>query len=371
LGAALAVAKDGRLVYARGFGYADPSVMTPVQPHALFRIASISKPITAAAILRLIEMGKLKLDDAAFELLKLAPLKGSEEDARLKKVTIRELLQHTGGFDRDKSFDPMFQPIKIANAFKATPPAEPQQIVRYMLGQKLDFDPGNRYAYSNYGYCVLGRVIEKVTGKGYEAFVRAQVLNPLQMADTQLGKTLQRAKGEVKYIDLKGRTAPAVVGPKLGKQVPLPYGAWYLEAMDAHGGWLSSAPDLVRFAASFDRPEKSPILKADSIRTGFARPAGLAGHDKNGKPLDVYYGCGWQVRVVNSKGAVNTWHTGALDGTATLLVRRSDGLCWAVLFNARENQRGQNLTGLIDPLVHGAADRVKRWPAKDMFKKGA
>jgi CubicO group peptidase (beta-lactamase class C family) len=370
-GAALAVAKNGRLVYARGFGYADPSARAPVQPHALFRIASISKPITAAAILRLIEMGKLKLDDSAFDLLKLAPLAGREEDPRLKKVTIRELLQHTGGFDRAASFDPMFQPIKIAEAFRATPPAEPRQIIRYMMGVKLDFDPGSRYAYSNYGYCLLGRVIEEVSGKGYEAFVRAQVLNPLHMADTRLGKTLQRARGEVKYVDLKRRTAPAVVGPKLGQQVPLPYGAWYLEAMDAHGGWLSSAPDLVRFAASFDRSAKSPILKAESIRTTFARPAGLAGHDKHGKPLDVYYGCGWQVRVIGPKGAVNTWHTGSLDGTATLLVRRSDGLCWAVLFNARENQRGKNLAGLIDPLVHGAADRVKRWPAKDMFDKGA
>jgi N-acyl-D-amino-acid deacylase len=190
------------------------------------------------------------------------------------------------------------------------------------------------------------------------------------MADTRLGKTLERAKGEVKYIDLKGRTGPAVVGPQRGKPVPLPYGAWYLEAMDAHGGWLSSAPDLVRFASSFDRPLKSPILKADSIRITFARPPGLAGYEKNGKPLDVYYGCGWQVRVVNPMGALNTWHTGALDGTSTILVRRFDGLCWAVLFNARENQRGQDLAGLIDGKVHQAADSVKRWPAKDLFKKG-
>jgi hypothetical protein len=161
-----------------------------------------------------------------------------------------------------------------------------------------------------------------------------------------------------------------VVGPLQGKPVPLPYGAWYLEAMDAHGGWLSSAPDLVRFASSFDRPTRSPILKADSIRTTFARPAGLAGHDKTGKPLDVYYGCGWQVRVVDEKGAINTWHTGALDGTATILVRRSDGLCWAVLLNARENRRGEYLASLIDGLVHDAANRVKRWPSRDLLRKG-
>jgi hypothetical protein len=61
---------------------------------------------------------------------------------------------------------------------------------------------------------------------------------------------------------------------------------------------------------------------------------------------------------------------GALDGTATILVRRSDGLCWAVLFHARENRRGEDLAGLIDGLVHDAADRVKHWPTRDLFKNG-
>jgi N-acyl-D-amino-acid deacylase len=361
-GAALAVARDGHVVYERGFGFADRDARDPVKPDALFRIASISKPITAAAILRLIEMGKLKLDDHAFELLKYAPPAGAEVDPRLKKITIRELLQHTAGFDRAKSFDPMFRSIVIAKALGAEPPAEPEQIIRYMMGKKLDFDPGARYAYSNFGYCVLGRVIEKVSGKGYEAFVREEVLKPLAMADTQLGKTLETAKGEVKYVDLKDWKEVAVVGPDRGKKrVPLPYGAWCLEAMDAHGGWISSAPDLVRFASSFDDPAKCPILKADSIRTLFARPEGKAGENKKGKPAEVYYGCGWQVRVVNAKtGDIDTWHTGSLDGTATLLVRRSDGLSWAVLFNARDNRAGKNLTGLINPLVHEAADAIKK-----------
>ena len=368
-GAALAVAKDGRLVYARGFGYADPDAKTLVAPRARFRIASISKPITAAAILRLIEMGKLKLDDNAFDLLKVAPPPGAEVDPGLKHITVRHMLQHTAGYDRAVSFDPMFRPLVIAKSLQTEPPAGPEQIIRYMMGQKLDFDPGSRYAYSNFGYCLLGRVIEKVSGNPYEAFVHDAMLKPLQMADTRLGKTLERSMGEVKYIDRKGRKAPAVVGPEPGEQVPLAYGAWYLEAMEAHGGWLSSAPDLVRFAAAFDRPEQCPVLKAESIRTMFARPPGRAGEDKQGKPREVYYGCGWNVRVVEGKGA-DTWHMGALDGTATLLMRRADGLCWAVLFNARENARGQYLAGLIEPLVHQAADRVKQWPAKDLFKKG-
>jgi CubicO group peptidase (beta-lactamase class C family) len=359
-GASLAVAKDGKLVYARGFGHADQQLRLSVQPGMRLRIASISKPITAAMILRLIELGLLKLDDHVFAVLQI-PLPANV-DPRLKKITIRHLLQHTAGFDRGKSFDPMFRPLVIAKDQNVKPPAKPMNIIHYMTKQKLDFDPGERYAYSNFGYCLLGRVIEKTTGQTYEAAVQKHVFDPIGVKHTQLGHTLTAAKNEVHYFDQKNRTGSAIMGPNFGKPVPLPYGAWYLEAMDAHGGWISTAPDLVRFASAFDDPDKCKILKAASIKAMFARPAGLAGHTKDGKPLDVFYGCGWQVRTLGRDDRINTWHNGALDGTETILVRRSDGLCWAVLFNTR-----QGLIGRIDPLVHQAADKVKRWPSRNLF----
>jgi CubicO group peptidase (beta-lactamase class C family) len=367
-GAALAVTRDGMLVYSRGFGMADQA--GPVLPRALFRIASISKPITAAAILKLIEEGKLKQDDRAFALLKLQPFlpMGRKRDPRLKDITVRQLLQHTGGWDRDKSFDPMFRSVDIAKAFKTPPPAKPETIIRYMLGQPLDFTPGERYAYSNFGYCVLGRIIEKVSGQTYEDYVKKHVLAPLGIQTPRLGKTLLsgRARGEVTYHD-KG-TGPSVFAANLGKQVPLPYGAWYLEAMDAHGGWISSAVDLVRFASAFDKPAQSPILSKKSIETMFARPEGTAGYNAKGKPRGAFYACGWNVQMVG-KGKANHWHSGALDGTATILVRRHDGLCWAALFNARSNPQGRYLAGLIDGLVHEAADKVKRWPTRPVSVK--
>jgi N-acyl-D-amino-acid deacylase len=363
-GASLAVAKDGRLVYARGFGFADVEAKQAVQPEALFRIASISKPVTAVAVLHLVEQGKFKLTDKIFELLKFNPVveQGQKPDPRLQQITVLDLLRHTSGWDRAVSFDPMFRPILIANAVGTPAPAGPEAVIRYMLGKPLDHPPGERYAYSNFGYCLLGRLIEKTTGMKYEAFVQKSILAPLDIRDMKLGRSLieQRAKGEVKYYDEKNRTAAAVVGPK--KMVPLPYGAWYLEAMDSHGGWIASAPDLVRFGSAFNIPEKCKVLKADSIQTMFARPSGLAGFDASKNPLAAYYGCGWWVRPVGTEGKANTWHTGSLDGTSTLLVRRHDGLCWAVLFNTRNNPKGQTLSGLIDPLVHQAADAVKTWP---------
>jgi N-acyl-D-amino-acid deacylase len=98
------------------------------------------------------------------------------------------------------------------------------------------------------------------------------------------------------------------------------------------------------------------------------RPPGAAGFD-DGQPKPVYYGLGWNVRPVGDRGRANTWHSGLISGTSTILVRRHDGLNWAVLFNTDRNPGGKVLSGIIDPLVHQAADEVKEWPTADQFGK--
>ncbi|MCR4414853.1 MAG: beta-lactamase family protein [Thermoguttaceae bacterium] len=363
-GAALAVTRGGRLVYARGFGLADRACRRPVQPTDRFRIASISKPITAVAVLQLVERGRLRLETRVREFLRLP----EPADRRWNDVTVLHLLRHTGGWDRDRSFDPMFRSIEIAKARKTAPPAGPHEIIRYMLDQPMDFDPGTRYAYSNFGYCLLGRVIEQASGQGYEEYVQANVLRLLGIGRMRLGKTLAelRAPDEVTYYDARGHKAPAVVG-KIGRETPVPYGAFYLEAMDAHGGWIASAVDLVRFASAFDVPQACKVLSPASIETMFARPEGPAGFESDGTPKAAYYACGWMVRPGAAGRAPNTWHTGGLSGTSTLLVRRHDGLNWAVLFNTDRGPDGKRLAGVIDPLVHRAADEVRSWPDIDLF----
>ena len=113
-GGVLAVSYRGRLVYERGFGFADLAKKRETKPSALFRIASVSKSFTAVAVLQLVERGKLKLDDKVFELLKPEPVGDVAIDARLRKVTILHLLQHRGGWNRDTEFDPMFRSHVIA-----------------------------------------------------------------------------------------------------------------------------------------------------------------------------------------------------------------------------------------------------------------
>lgn len=378
-GGAVAVSRNGRLVYSRGFGYADVESKAAVEPASKFRIASLSKPITAVAVLQLVEQGKLGLEERAFDLLKedpsLAPY--GTPDQRLPQITIRQLLQHTGGWDRDVSFDPMFRPIEIARELNTAPPAGQAQVIRYMRGQPLDFLPGERYAYSNFGYCLLGRLVEQASGEPYETYVKEHVLKPLGITRMQLGRTLpeDRADGEVTYYEPVGKKGPAVVGKNLGQDVPLPYGTWNLEAMDSHGGWIASAADLVRFASAFDDPARFPILNAASIAEMFARPAGAPGFDGEGKLKSVYYGLGWFVRThIGADGAkeisplggkMSQWHTGSLDGTSTILVRRHDGLCWAVLFNTRNSVSEKAPARLIDPLMHKAANAIQEWPEGD------
>jgi len=369
-GASLALAKSGHLLYFRAFGYANKEQNEPTQPNSLFRIASVSKPLTAVAILQLIEQNKLKLTDKPFQILNLQPPEGRQFNPQLNEITIYHLLTHTAGFDRDKSFDPMFRPIAIARLLNADPPATPEHIIRYMLARPLDFIPGEKYAYSNFGYCVLGRVIEKITGQSYESYVQQHVLLPLGITTMRIGHSLQsqRFPNEVTYYTQKNSTAAAVLGPDYGKRVPLPYGAWYHEALDAHGGWIATADDLARFGAAFEDPEHCKLLNKYSIQSMFSRPPGLPGYTTDGKPKPSYYALGWSVRPAGS--GLTTWHNGLVPGTASLLVRRHDGLTWAVLFNIDTSPDGKYLGTLIDPLLHQAASQVKTWPTTEPLNPG-
>lgn len=351
-GAALAVSKGGEVVYSRGFGFAELSSRERVQPESLFRIASISKPITAVAVMQLVERGALSLDENPFKVIGFGHLLDSAGcDERLERVTVRHLLAHQGGWDRSVSYDPMFQTRRIQEEFGLTGAPGTRDIIRFMLSEPLDFDPGERYAYSNFGYCVLGRVIEAVTGAPYDEAVRARVLTPLGIEDMQIGRSLpeDRVDGEVVYHDQEKRARVPVKAR--GRRVPIGY-AHDQEVMDSHGAWIASAADLARFAGAFSDPSSCPLLTEESVGAMWA--------PQKEQPGAVWYGLGWQVRDVGG-GRKNAWHTGLLTGgTSTIMVRRHDGLSWAVLFNTdRSGTSGETLSGLIDPLVHRAVNEVK------------
>jgi CubicO group peptidase (beta-lactamase class C family) len=350
----LAVTYQGRLVLARGYTYSDDSSLT-VQPTSLFRVASLSKSITAAAITRLVQDGKLSLSTPVTSLLDFTPPAGQTADSRLSSVTVKRLLQHLGGWDSSVSGDPNFKDRTIANALGVPLELQHADVIKYMAGQKLEFDPGSHYAYSNYGYLLAGRIIEKITGLSYASYVQQKLLSPLGITRMSLGWSIAKHTNEMPY---ESQYTGITVLDDSGATVRSPYGTFSMRIQDANGGWIASAPDLVRWARLFDA--SSSVLNSTSLASTWARPE--TGLNSDGS----YYGLGWSVRPTSGGTGRNTWHTGSLPGTFTLLVRTYSGLSWAVLFNRRDDASGLSYND-IDSAMWTAANAVSSWPSHDFF----
>src|SRR5262249_50927473 len=176
---------------------------------------------------------------------------GRVGDSRISRITIRNLLTHSGGWDAIKSGDPIVAPFsqQISSAMGIAFPPTPTAIISYMLDRQLDFDPGTRFAYSNFGFLVLGRVIEQVSGLTYSEFVRLEVLAPLGIERMRPGRTplSLRAPGEVRYYDYPGAPLVDSLIPGVTGKVTEPYsGIIAFESVDSAGSWIASSIDLVR-----------------------------------------------------------------------------------------------------------------------------
>jgi len=249
-GGAIAVAKDGTTVLERGYGYRNENG-DPVEPDTLFRIASLSKAFTRAAIRSLIRAERLAYDQPAIPLLELEPLPGETYNEQLDGITIEQLLSHQGGWDREQAFDPAFTQLDIALERGWTDPPTTEQVVRYMLSEPLQFEPGTDVAYSNFGYTVLGQVIEAVTGTPYQMYIQQELFEPHGIVDIEPGRSLpaDRPARESWYFDkMACRNAVAVDPYDL---VRCPDGGFHLESIAAAGGQVATAGALCSFLAHY------------------------------------------------------------------------------------------------------------------------
>ena len=212
-GATLAIAKGNRLLYSRGFGYADVDKQTLMQPNTQMRIASVSKSLTAVAVLKLAETGELDLDDTVLPILEKGGYlrRHAPSDDRWKDITIRHLLQHTGGWKRDMTSDPVFQVADITRRLNLRSHAKQRDIIHYMLSQPLDYQPGTQRSYSNFGYLVLGQIIQIVSETDYSDFVRRTILESAGLSSTVQAHTRlnDRQLHEARYYMQKQTSAPA------------------------------------------------------------------------------------------------------------------------------------------------------------------
>lgn len=361
--ASVALSKDGRLVMARGYGWSCREAQEPVQPDSLFRIASVSKPITATAVMNLVEEGKLCLGDRAFEILDLKPLQGEIVDERIFDITIRQLLEHSAGWNRGVSFDPLFSVVPLARIPDEMHPPSCKTLIRFMLGARLNFTPGTRHVYSNLGYCILGEIIQEVSGMPYEEYVQRELLAPLGITSMRIGGTMakERFDKEVCYYDHEGAYQLPSVYPDGPKMVQQPYGSFYLPANAANGGWIASSIDLTRFMLAVDgQPDPRDLLAEETIKSMRARP-NLDSWESDDM---YYYALGWEVSHIGSRTA---WHhNGAMAGTRSLIGLTSDGYSAAVLFNSDPKNGGELENTLVEAIL-GLIDSDQDWLESDLM----
>jgi len=351
-GASIAIAKDGKLIYAHGFGYADTASKTEAQPYSQFRIASISKLVTAVGIMKLQEEGKLALTDSVFGSKGILndTFYGEPKDKRVYKINVAELLSHEAGWTQ-RYGDQMFMPLVVAEKMGVKPPVDTKTIVKFALEKRLQYIPGTGKAYSNLGYSILGLVIEKVTGMSYEDFCRKTILEPLGIYDMKIAGNLpsEKAPFEVTYYE----PADVVLKPSIygtGEMVTPSYGGNDIRALGAAGAWVATAPDLMRLLLAVDGFKTRPdILTDQSIRF-------MTENDNGFAPV------GWKGTVMDG----TWWRTGSFPGSAGMMKRQSDGISWVVLFNSSA-WNGPEIYSYISNMMNHAISKIDFWPDYDLF----
>lgn len=370
--ASLAISRNGKLVYNRAFGNADLNGQATTEPWHRFRVASISKPLTSIGVMKLVQNGSLGLDEKVFGpgslLADHAYLSNANiSDNRIFDITVRNLLEHSAGWNRGQncfpnptspySFfqggcDPIGAPLHITQTIGANNPMSTEDPIYFLLENGLDFTPGTAYAYSNIGYLVLGEIMEAVTGKDYETYMREDVFAIANACDMNLAKNLKadRMPREGEY-EGNGFTVTSAYGT--GQQVPWEYGGWTIEAMGPHGGWVASAADLVRVLSTIDGFSSKPDQLSGTTINSMTQPSGNAN----------FYAKGWSVNAAN-----NWWHTGALDGTASIMARSSGGYNFALILNKRIiDARADQFWADLDGLPWSCINSASSWPAYDLM----
>lgn len=335
----IGIVKDGKLVYAKGYGYGDKEKKTIAAATSLMRLASVSKPITSVAIMNLVEQKKLKLSD---KVLGKNSILGSgygkkNLSNREKAITVQQLLEHTAGGDTwdnnlkpektDTWGDPMFQKKSLNR----------KKHIGWLLDERNPtHTPGTRYQYSNFGYNLLGRIIEKKTGKSYESYLRNNILKKCGISQMFIGnnkKKHARYKEVVYYSDRK------------------PYDL-QMTRMDSHGGWIASSVDLMKFMVRVDgQSSKKDILKSSTIKT------------MTTKSSVSNYAKGWSVSGGN-------WsHGGSMAGTGTVLKKMDNGVSYVILTNLSKKYKKGDPThnGELKKAVEQGIGAIKFWPNLDLF----
>ena len=351
-GASLAVMRNEQLIYCKGFGWADKEMERKANVGDIYRMASASKLITAVGIMKLIDEGRLTLDSKVFGPEGILSHFTEIKDKRAHNITVRQLLNHTSGFSR-RMGDPMFRIADVMRweELKTTPTAD--ELIAFQLGLRLRGAPGGSAQYSNVGYLVLSRVIEQVSGMGYEEYLQEHVLWPAGCYDMHIARNYykDRYPGEVKYYGHDEERIESYDGS--GQMRLREYGGNDIRGLQGAGAWVASSVEMMRLVASIDgKPNVPDILSAESV-------AAMRDIQRKGD-----YALGW-ARYNASNGSLI--RTGTMSGTCAYIDYRENGISY-VFFTNTSNYRGATFTNSIGRMIRDAMTRVEEWPSdRDMF----
>ena len=324
-GISLAISYNEKLVYSGSVGYADRQHNKELTPEYRMRIASLSKPITSIAIMKLMEENKLSLDERVFG-----------EDGIFNNeygmpiynnnpidITVKQLLEHSAGGWGNSRNDPMFMLHEYDGK---------ELITRVLANYSLTNLPGTNYDYSNFGYYILGRVIEKKSNTTYESYVKEKILKLAGINGMRIGSNSYVAD-EAEYISFQEEGNPYSLRPV---------------HMDSHGGWVANPVEILKLLVRVDGfSNVKDILDFQTIQTMITPSS-----------VNRYYALGWSVNQNN-----NWWHTGSLPGTSAEMARSSNGFNWVILINYRPSTSTlEKFQSDMDQIFWKVFEAVEMWP---------
>ena len=354
-GGSLAIMRNDSLVYAKGYGWAEEEKEIPMEPGHIMRMASVSKLITAVGVMVLQDKGMLSIKDTVFGpsgILQGTQLDSLIKDKNCHKITVEHLLRHQAGFYRD----PLFSSRDIMHLMQLDHAPEADDYFRFVLPKKLRFQPGEWQRYSNFGYLLLSRIIEEVSGKSYEDFIKEDVLRPAGVYDMHIAGIYydDKRENEVRYYTHEGDGKFIEEYNNSGRIVERCYGGNNIPMLSGAGAWCGSPAELARLVASIDgRNEVPDIISKEAVEemTGY--------YDKD------TFSLGW-----NDTHPAKGWsRTGTLSGTTALVKYFPDGECWILITNS-STWKGPGQARYTDALFKQCRELYSaKLPAINLFEE--
>lgn len=354
-GAQLAISRHDSLLYARGFGYADKDRKIPMEPSYIMRMASVSKLVTATGIMKLRDMGKIRLSDKVFGpkgILNDTFYVNSIRDKRYFDITVEQLLRHKAGFT-NYAGDAIFSTRYIMQQNRLTTPPDHRTLLRIVLRRHLGYTPGTAQRYCNIGYTLLSLIIEKRTGMSYENFMQRYVLYPAGCYDFHIaGNYLKdRRQNETVYY-MHSSSVPVPEFNNSGRMVVRCYGENDITTALGAGAWVASAAELCRLVASIDGDRTVPdVISPQAVKL------------MTQEMPDHQFSLGWNFTPHN-----RPWiRTGSLVGTSALVLRYPDGECWVFITNTstwKGHKFSQDTMALFEKLRKRFGSKM---PKRNMF----